>query len=43
LKLGVWKRALNIVEKSAKGIVGTVKAQSHKSPIRRPERFPERD
>ena len=42
LKLGVWKRALNIVEKSAEGIVGTVKALSHESPIRRPERCPER-
>ena len=30
------------MEKSAEGIVGTVKAKSHKSPIRRPERCPER-
>jgi hypothetical protein len=28
LKLGIWKRVLNTVEKSAEGIVGGVKAMS---------------
>ena len=33
---------LNIVEKSAEGIVGTDKALSHEGPTRRPEQCPER-
>jgi len=33
---------LNIVEKSAEGIVGAVRARSHMKLIRRPERYPER-
>ena len=42
VKLGVWQRMLNTVEKSAEGVVGTGKALSRRSPLRRPERCPGR-